>query len=359
VLLTVLLAAVLIIGILLVIMLLTQKPKDDKAKKSSRIQFFAKGKKAGFHFGELELLYQLAIKSNLQDASLLFSSQTHLDTCISTLLKSARLSGEDKQRKSQDFLARLYDYRKQIEFEKPEYRKGIKTTRNIDDDQPLKILIRGIGVFPSRVIKNTSHYMTILKPTENVPPGINWSGRKISIYFWRRDDAGYVFDSFVSDEVFSRGYASLQISNSDALFRTQKRNAVRVKMDKPAFLYLSKNGVLSKGPEKLPGLKCMLSDLSESGYAVIIGGKAKKGIRIKVQFALKDAPITMNGTVKSVDYIENENKSILHVEADPLPLAVKNRIQGEVFGVQENDNDLDLFSGFDDENEYLYKQNQR
>jgi c-di-GMP-binding flagellar brake protein YcgR len=331
-------------------MLLYQKPNKDSSKKTSWIQFFAKGKDSGFSFGEIELLRKLALKNNLEDPSSLFWSQSQLDNCIRSLVKSTRISGEDKQQKTQDFISKLYEYRKKIEFEKPQYRKGINTSRNIEEGQVVRILAKGIGAFPSRVIKNTSQYITILKPSENVPAGLTWNGIKLSVYLWRRDDAGYVFDSLVLDEVFSKGYAALQITHSDTLFRTQKRNSIRVKMERFAFIYLAKNGELSDGPEMLPGLKCLLSDLSENGCAVVIGGQAKPGFRLKVQFSLDEVPIYMNGTVKSVDYNEAENKSLLHVEADPLPLAIKNRIHGEVFGVEENNAYLDPFNGLDDEN---------
>ncbi len=207
-----------------------------------------------------------------------------------------------------------------------------------------------MGAFPSKIIKNTMQYITILKPSENVPIGVSWNGTKVSVYFWRKDDAGYVFDSLILDEVYSKGFPAFQISHNDSLFRTQKRNSIRLKTERPAFMYLLKDGELNNAPERVPGLKCILSDLSENGCAVIIGGRAKPGFRLKVQFSLDEVPICMNGTVKSVEYNEDDNKSLLHVEAYSLPLAVKNRIQGEVFGVEENAAFLDPINGFNDEN---------
>lgn len=347
----ILLSVLLVFGILFLITSISQKSKDKTSKKSSWIQFFAKGKDAGFSFKEIELLRQLALKSNLEDPSSLFWSQVQLDRCISTLVKNTRISGEDKQHNTQDFISKLYEYRKRIEFDKPKYRKGITSSRSVEEGQIMRVLVEGIGVFPSKVIKNTSQYMTIDKPAGNtIPPSFYWSGKKLSIYFWRRDDAGYVFDSLVLDEVFSKGFPTLQISHNNSLVRTQKRNSIRVKIERPAFLYLPKNEELSAEPELRPGLKCILSDLSESGCAVIIGGRAKPGFRLKVQFALDEIPICMNGTVKSVDYKKDEDRSILHVESDPLSLAVKNRIHGEVFGVEENNDYLNHFNSFDDEN---------
>jgi hypothetical protein len=57
-------------------------------------------------------------------------------------------------------------------------------------------------------------------------------------------------------------------------------------------------------------------------------------MRIKVQFALNETPICMSGTVRSVDYKEASQRSLLHVESDPLPRYAQNVILGEVFGMQ-------------------------
>jgi hypothetical protein len=163
----------------------------------------------------------------------------------------------------------------------------------------------------------------------------------MSVYFWREDDAGYVFDSEVIDEVFAKGISSLKISHSDSLYRTQKRKSIRIKMHKPAYLYLMGPNEESAKIETIPGAKCFMEDLSDTGCAVIVGGQAAAGMRIKIQFALNGAPICMSGTVRSVDFKEAAQRSLLHVEADPLPLYARNKILGEVFGMQ-SDNEDDL-----------------
>jgi c-di-GMP-binding flagellar brake protein YcgR len=345
---------VLIIGIVL-FMVMSQKPqKDAKKKKASWVQFFAKGKDAGFSFKEIELLRQLAIKNNLDHPSSLFWSQTQLDACISSFVKNARISGEDQQQETQDIISKLYDYRKKIELEKPQYKKGLTSSHNIEEGQPLKITVKKMGTFPSKVIKNTTQYLTVEKPSGNdVPASIKWSGAEISIYFWRRDDAGYVFASSVWDEVSTKDGKALQISHNDSLRRTQKRTSIRVKIEKPAFLYLLNGGETNKAAENNSEIKCRLSDLSEDGCSVIVEGSSKPGFRVRVQFALGENPISIDGTVRSVDYKEKEDKSILHIESDPMSLAIKNRIRGEVFGVEENSDYLSQVPEQEDDHPHL------
>ncbi|MCL2381192.1 MAG: PilZ domain-containing protein [Treponema sp.] len=322
-----LIVIVIVAGILVIVLSLTGK------ERTGWVQFYAKGKDSGFSFREIELLRQLAVKSKLEEPSSLFWSQTQLDQGIRSLVKSMQFSGEINDQANQSFLSKLYDFRKKIEMEKPRIKNGISNSRQIGDGQALRILVPGTGVFKSQVIKNTNNYLTISRPTNSkITQSFSWQGVKVSVYFWRTDDAGYVFDSEVHDEGFSKGLASLKLAHSEALFRTQKRKSIRMKLHKPAFLYPLASDEEAGKIEANPGLKCFLEDLSDTGCAITIGGMAWPNMRLKVQFALGNTPITMSGTVRSAEFKEDLNRSTLHVEADPLPIEIRNKILGEVFG---------------------------
>jgi hypothetical protein len=121
-------------------------------------------------------------------------------------------------------------------------------------------------------------------------------------------------------------------------------------LHKAAFLYLATEDEAPHKIEVEPGLNCFLEDISDTGYAVIVGGKADSGIRVKVQFALDNAAVCMSGIVRSISYREETNRSILHIEADTLPLGTRNRILGEVFGMQADEDADELpFRILDDE----------
>jgi c-di-GMP-binding flagellar brake protein YcgR len=341
-------ALVIIVAVSGLVMLILSR--SGKEKSASWLQFYAKGKDAGFSFKEIELLRRLAIRVNLEDPSSLFRSQNQLDMCIRSMVRNMHVSGEAGDEDAQDFLSKLYDYRKKIEMEKPKVKNGISDSRQVSEGQALRVLVSGSGVYKSQIVKNTNQYLTISRPSSNKLPGtFTWTGLKISVYFWREDDAGYVFDSEVLDEVYSKGLASLKISHAESLFRTQKRKSVRVKLHKSAFLYpLSGEEEVNK-LEVNPGLKCFLEDLSDTGCAVTIGGKAAAGLRVKMQFALNNTPIVMGGTVKNVEFKEDANRSLLHVEADPLPIEIRNQILGEVFGMLPEDEEELPFRLLDEE----------
>jgi c-di-GMP-binding flagellar brake protein YcgR len=149
-----------------------------------------------------------------------------------------------------------------------------------------------------------------------------------------------VFDTEVQDEVFSKGTASLKISHGESLFRTQKRKSIRIKTHKSAFLYILSGDEPSDTIELNPGLKCIVEDLSDTGCAIAIGGKAAVGLRLKVQFILNNMPIDISGTVRSAEFNEEQSRSLLHLEADPMSLETRNHILGEVFGMLPEEDDL-------------------
>jgi c-di-GMP-binding flagellar brake protein YcgR len=341
---TILVIVIVVSGIL--VLVLSQSNKD---KRKSVINFFAKGKDAGFSFREIELLRRLAAKCNLDDPSSLFWSQQQLDLCIKNMVRSTRLAGGGDQA-TQDFLSKLYDYRKKIEMDKPRVKTGITDSRQIEEGQSLRILVGGQGVYNSKVVKNTNQYLTIARPNSaKIPASFSWTGLKLSVYFWREEDAGYVFDSDVQDEVFSKGTASLKISHGENLFRTQKRKSIRIKTHKAAFLYLLQGEEPNDTIELNPGLKSIVEDLSDTGCAVTIGGKAAVGLRIKVQFILNNAPICISGTVRSVEFNEEKNRSLLHIEADPMSIETRNHVLGEVFGMLPDEDDDLPFKVLDEE----------
>jgi hypothetical protein len=310
------------------------RPKSTSG--GSWIQFFAKGKEAGFSFKEIETLRLIAVQCDLEDPCSLFTSRTLLDKCIFLMVKRLKMSGESEERETQDFLSRVYEYRQRMEVSELDSESVISSTRKISEGQVLRVFVDKKGIYKSHVVKNTNQYMTISRPVNRSIPSVSpWMGTKISVYFWRADDAGYVFESDVMDEVFSVGISSLKINHSDTLLRTQKRKSLRVKMHKSAFLYLALENEPAHEPENRPGLKCYVEDLSDTGYAVTVGGKAETDLRVKVQFALDDVVICMTGLVRSSNFDEATGRSLLHIEAEPMPKEMRNLIFGEVFGMSQ------------------------
>ena len=326
--------------VLICAIILTQTGKD---RSGNWIQFFAKGKESGFTLKDLEQLRRLVSACQIKDPMGIFKSQKQFETIIRSMVNSVRLSGEQNTPATQLFLSKLFDYFKKIEMEATESKSRISNSRQISEGQPLRILVAGTGVYKSEVVKNFGNYVTIARPISGKGSAtMQWHGVKISVYFWREDDAGYVFDTEVIDEVFSKGISSLKVEHNDSLFRTQKRKSLRVKFQKAAFLYVINDNDNPHRLEKTPGLRCMLEDISDTGCAFRVNGQASVGLRLKVQFSLNKIPVCMPATVRSVEYNQESNFSLVRMEADPLPIATRNHILCEVFDLLPEEDEDEL-----------------
>jgi len=316
---------------------------QSRERSGNWIQFFAKGKEAGFTIKDMEQLRKLVATCNIKDPVAIFKSQKQFEIIVRSMVNSVRLSGERNDPSIQHFLSKLFDYFKKIEMEASESKSRISNSRQISEGQPLRILVAGTGVYKSEVVKNFGNYLTIARPVSSKNAAtMQWNGVKISIYFWREDDAGYVFDAEIIDEVFSKGISSLKLEHNDSLFRTQKRKSLRVKFRKPAFLYLINDGDNPHRLEKSAGLRCMLEDISDTGCAFRVNGQASVGLRFKVQFSLDRVPICMPATVRSIEHNQESNISLVRMEADPLPMGTRNHILCEVFDMLPEEDEDEL-----------------
>jgi len=324
--------------------------RTKKENSGNWIQFYAKGKEAGFTIKDMEQIRQAAVTCNIKSPASIFKSYEQFETIVRSLVSSARMSGEINELHVQDFLSRIFDYCKKVEMETADIKSRITNSRQISEGQALKVLVQGTGVFNSEVIKNFGNYLTISRPVNSkITASMQWNGLKISIYFWREDDAGYVFDTNVIDEVFSKGISSLKVDHNDALFRTQKRKSLRIKFVKEAFLYMINEIDNPHRLEKSAGLRCLLDDISDTGCAFMVNGHASAGLRLKVQFSINKIPICIPGTVRSVEYNSEANVSLVHMEADVLPIWTRNHILCEVFNLMpENDEEELSFRVFEE-----------
>jgi c-di-GMP-binding flagellar brake protein YcgR len=310
-------------------------------KRSTGASFYIRGRAAGFTSPEIAQLKKAATDVRLEEPASVYWSVKTLDECIKRIVAQNRIKGLDKDEKALAFQSKLFDYRKKIEFDQPKYKSGIRSSRQIDEEQRIKLLVQGLGVFQATVTDNADRYLTVTCPSVfRLPEDFVWKGKKVSVYLWRREDAGYVFDTYVLDDFLSGNVPLLRLAHTDSLFRAQKRQSVRARTKLSGTLYLLKRieGAYEK-PERMPGMRCIVEDFSEDGAAVIIGGKAKPGLQVKVQFRLGDQLVVMSGVVKGVDYDPGRHQSRLHFQAMTPSRRTKNVLLGYVYNIMNDGKD--------------------
>ena len=308
------------------------------------VEFYLRGKESGFKFSEINVLRSVAVENRLTEPASLYWSEWQLDRCIRGTITRIRAQGEMDDMKSIRFLRRLFDFRKQVEFNLPKYRSGLRSSRNMMTGQRIRIPIQGVGVFESHVVENMRKYIAIAYPTgKRLPPGYSWRSLKIDVFFWRIEDAEYFFETKVIADYYDKKEPVLHIGHSDNLVRTQKRGSIRLSLTDSASLYpLRIIEAANEIIETRPGYKGKMIDLSEDGFAIKIGGKAKAGLPIKMQLLTNDDYVVICGTVKNVSYSQKTNQSILHVQAvkpsDKMRVTILTLVYGIFSDRRSNDN---------------------
>ncbi len=297
-----------------------------------RINFFITGLDSGFAFSEISMLWTAAELCKLEQPTALFYSLPALTKCMTQI---ANATAADNNPKNQLLMTKLFNYRTKIQNEADD-KKGMTTTHSLDKGQTLRIILPGKGVFASEIVGN-GNFLVINVPRQNnlIPySGEDWVGKVVSVYLWRKGDARYVFDTTVTQSGLFLGKSSLFLKHSSNLVRTQKRKSVRLKCQIYGMLYIVKKDKIDiNAIETQNGFRCLIEDISESGALIRIGGKGVQNVKIKLQFNIQNKLILMVGIVRTVEYNEEQNQSLLHFECTHIEPSMRNEILRFVYNM--------------------------
>jgi len=305
------------------------------------IQFFMMGQDKGFKLNEIMLLRRLVKEAEIEEPMQLYVSVPTLNMAISKINMDARTNGTESSSETQDFLAKLYDYRTKIDLDH-ENKKGLESTKYLEKGQRLRIIMKGQkageeiakGIFSSEILSNGHELIVRVPLQKNVRTveGKEWVLHDVSVYLWRKGDAGYVFDTRVTNAGVFQGQNAIYLAHTNQLERAQKRKSVRAACEIYAQLYF----IESEEPdfdavEVDPGYKCLLEDISEDGAMIRIGGKGRQNIKIKLQYEIDEKFIIMFGVVRAVEFNEQSNQSRLHFECLHIEKEMKNAILAFIY----------------------------
>ena len=313
-----------------------------------KINFFITGFDSGFAFADLILLWKVATICELKEPTSLFYSLSSLTKCMSQVTAQSTAEGSEQSPKTQKLLSKLFDYRTKLQ-NKSDDKKGLSNTQALEKGQTLRIIFPGQGVFTSKILNNASSIAISVPKQKGIieVPAENWVGRVISVYFWRKGDARYVFDTTVLKNGLFSGEAALFLKHTSNLLRTQKRKSVRVKCQIPCNLFIvNKPSVDYTAVETRNGYKCILEDVSESGALIKIGGKGAQDIKIKIQYSINNKLIVMFGIVRTVQYNEEKNQSLLHFECTHIEPMMRNEILSFVYNTMP-DNEKEVLEALE------------
>ena len=305
-----------------------------------RINFFITGLDSGFSFSEISMLWNAAEFCKLEQPTALFYSLPALTSCMTQI---SNVTSTDNNPKNQLLMTKLFNYRTKIQNEADE-KKGMTTTHSLDKGQTLRIILPGKGVFASEIVGNGNFLVINVPRQKNLIPftGEDWVGKVISVYLWRKGDARYVFDTTVTQSGLFLGKSALFLKHSANLVRTQKRKAVRVQCQIYGMLYIIKKDKADLNAiETQNGFRCLIEDISEAGALIRIGGKGMQNVKIKLQYNIHNKLILMVGIIRTVEYNQEENQSLLHFECTHIETSMRNEVLKFVYNMMpENEKEV-------------------
>ncbi len=317
---------------------------------SANVLFFATGIDAGFSPSEINLLWKLSSVAELENPSSLFMSIATIDQSIAQIKQIYSESGIEEPDNIKHLLSSLYEYRTKIELN-PRRNKGLKSTKSIAIGQRLYVVLKGDGVFTSQVLNN-GRELTVslpLKKKKVVLASSDWVRKDVSVYFYRFDDASYVFDATVRGTVNFGNTVALFLPHTENILRTQKRAVIRSTCNIRGQIFIQALEIDKIDETSIPGLKCLVEDISEEGALIRIGGKGKTNLKLRLEFKLDEKYIIMTGIVKGVEYNEEKNMSRLHFQCLETDDEARNTILNYVYTTLTQNKDGVANS---DENEY-------
>lgn len=301
----------------------------------TRFTFFINGLDAGFSFPDLFLLWEVANMCNLEQPLQLFWSINALDKCMAQITNQAEENGEEPSPKTQKLISKLFDYRTKIQNESDD-KKGLSSTKTLDRGQRIRVLLPGKGVFASEITGNGSQLVISVPRQKDMIPitSEEWVNKVVSVYLWRKGDARYVFDTVVTQSGLYIGKPSLFLKHSTELVRTQKRKAVRAKCQIYGKIFIITKPLTDYSAiETQNGYKCLIEDISESGAQIRIGGKGAENVQIQLQFNIQNMLIVMYGIIRTVNYSEVEQQSLLHFECIHIEQGMRNEVLRYVYNL--------------------------
>lgn len=187
--------------------------------------FFDFFKEKGFSPSEINLMYKYIEQSPFQNAFILASKKSNIESFINKLLNYIPtippdiLSNIDKEKEKNicyNILNKLdYIYSKS---------QPLTSTRGIPVGKKVRLFIKEYGYFYTEVLLNVEGGLIVAKPNrEDIK---DWL-KPVTVFFFLDNDAGYSFNSTIEEEVSEHHLKGLFIRHTDLLTRYQKRKYLR------------------------------------------------------------------------------------------------------------------------------------
>lgn len=301
-------------------------------------EFYTRGKQEGFTLREIILLKKIAVRKKLEKPLAIYWSTNQLNRCLYTVINDINSDDSLTKKKKLSILDKLLVLRKKAEFNSPKYKRRLRATKNIPPRQKLVIRDADYGTYMSWVVENSRNSLIITLPAgQEGWESLNWTSRKIGVYFWREDDAEYFFETRVQEQVSHTENPHLLLLHSDSLRRDQKRDSVRINTSIEAafntIVYSTEEGKKKVHITK-SSISGKINNISATGCRFVAGKLLKENDFVKLEFYLTDKKrVVAVGCVVNVSGPEDQNLQESHLKFTKISIHARNNILLYVYNI--------------------------
>jgi c-di-GMP-binding flagellar brake protein YcgR len=283
---------------------------------------------------ETALLRKLVVNYKISKPSLIFTSVNILDSCIQRQVRKLSLQeirGESKE----DLINRYYRLRNKVVRSRDV--RGLSTTRAIPIGGRMRVEVQNYGQYSVQVNQNEEDFLGISIPI--LPPGksVPWSKKKVRCFYWKEEDASYVFETRVIDVIVTDEIQSICLKHVDTITRSQKRRFPRKSVRLP--VYFSRVRVVTEGDKKKGIVDRKdthwgtIIDISVGGLSIETAIPVNRNNFIRVEFELReDYKMAAMGKVKRIEKNAARKTWVMHIQFTK----VEKKDRNEIFAVLYN-----------------------
>lgn len=285
----------------------------------------------GLSRDDIKELKHILKEQKINKPYLIFTSSLQMETMVNRAISSLEnLNISDKDRESR--VIKIFEIRRKISNHFLEMNVGLKSTQEIEVDQPITLKLQGVGKFYSTVLVNDRKNLICSIPDIKDPFSVPWKDKNVEIYFWRARDAGYVFNSVIENVVYNDKMKALLIAHQPSLKRVQRREYPRrsARINAKFFKFSISTGKDGKSVLLLGGTHFgVITDLSVGGLSMVSDDFLEIGNSVKVQFDLNEVSLDVYG--KIIKLFRRKNFYVMHIKIVRLDNLAKNLIYRYVY----------------------------
>ncbi len=266
-------------------------------------------KSSNLNIDETRILFNLINKNRIKYPLTCFTNAKLLDDVLKKGIKEIHLSKNLNSSQKNEKIDELIDIKMKIESNSKK-NIGIKSTHLISENQKIIVFIRGKGYFYATVKNNLKDFLIIEFISDMINKRILNKDEFVKIYFWRNEDAGYIFETKILES--GQTIKSYLVRHSDQLIRSQSRKYKRIPVNFTGVIFpISKNAkneykVAQDQPEQ-----CTIADLSAGGMKFIIDNIDQNIKLLKVEFNINTKKVNLVGKIIRINNKQNNVKEVI------------------------------------------------